>query len=174
MIQTERVFSTRTYTEIGRIFTPDAYSTLKDLAVSRLAPCKNDGKNTNLEAKYPERFSGSDGQVKFEVQLSDLGGDAISDTIRIPSRVSKESQEINVLARVWITQKAKEQGQGKAICYKLGEDGKWYSQEATTYRYDSEKNTDFWDLTDQRPVTNIEFALDLNTRLQGLNQKSLN
>ena len=145
---------------------PDRYTNIKQLTSDHLTHRENKGRNSDLEARYAERFSGKDGNTKVEVQLRDTESESKPDVLKFGD--GEQTKEVKVVARVWLTEKTGEEGKGHAVCYKLGEDGKWYKQTADSYKYNKEKNTNYWALKSVKQVDDNEEQIELNSRIAKL------
>lgn len=146
---------------------PDNYNRFRQLASEHLKQRENTGRNPNLEAKYAHRFVGKDGNTRVNVQLRDADSEAKPDVLKLKD--GDQTREVKVVARVWFTEKDKEQaGNGHAVCYKLGEDGFWYKQTADKFTYNKEENTDYWTLGKVQEVDDNEEELFLDSRLESI------
>jgi len=122
----------------------------------------NDGKNTEFEAQYPDRFWGKMGKVKWDVQFTKEGAEGKGETFKVAE--NGQTTEVKSVARVWMTQMDNQEGKGNAVCYLLGENGQWYKETANKYRYVAEKNANYWDLKKPEGVETDEQQV----MLQGL------
>jgi hypothetical protein len=146
---------------------PENYEIFKQLATGHLKQRENIGRSPVLEARFPQRFIGKDGNTKVEVQFRGPKSEAESDTLKVGK--GELAQEVKVVARIWLTEKGNEEaGKGNAVCYKLGEDGTWYKQTANTYKYDTSENTNYWKLGEVKTVDRIEEQIELSSRISKL------
>lgn len=151
------------------------------------------GHPTNLATKYPDRFQGMFGNAQVDIQLSgNLFHTGILennhreaytpahtvesenlDYIRVLDNDLGHSEansihhnKTAVLARIWITEKdSSESGKGGAVCYYLGENGRWYKSTGTKYEYNEEEKINYWEMGMVSPVSDQEADVTLKNIL---------
>jgi hypothetical protein len=97
------------------------------------------------EKRYPERYHLDFGNQRIEIQL--CGPDRSSWDERTFSCDGKQIRT-KIIARIWSTQKdplsPEGKGQGKAICWNIGENGDVIQAEGTQY-HDNENGWSMWE-----------------------------
>lgn len=139
---------------------------VRRLAEDNLSRKANRGVNAELEADFPDRFSGSWGGVKVEAQFVGGGSEDRKGLVFSVEERNGSVRESKVKARVWLSETSEQEGEGLAVCYVLDQSGEWYKQEATTYRYDKARDTNYWSLGKAAKVTGVESRIQLENVLK--------
>ena len=113
-----------------------------------------DNKNPDLNSRYPEIYTGNEGDIEYSLQLSNPMT-ATKDLMTI------DDKEVKVVARFWKCEKAEGEKSRSSICYNLGEDGKWYSLTSDKPRFDVDKNTTFWKQNSPKEVDKDTFNVEI-------------
>lgn len=131
------------------LLTPDV-AIMSEVVSEKLERKNNSGKNPDLEMKYPERYQTKSEGRKVSVQLHTSESKMKPDVLK-----TAEGYDVDIVARIWVTKKG-DNGTGEAVCYKMDKDGVWYKQSADSYRYDNEKDTNYWNLSQPGKMTQEE------------------
>lgn len=142
----------------------------------KLTQRKEDGSNLELSKRYPDSFWGKfgDGGKVVDVQLATKENNGTGSVVTYEDTF-KLDHKVKVVGRVWVTDTTGgKEGKGNAACFSLGEDGKWYMQEATNYKKDvddsgKDKKTNVWGLGKAKDVSENIRALLVNGVLEASN-----